>query len=70
MKFIGANSVRINKETVERAVTTWLNDGRYSDPLVVKRFVRHEDGSMTLHFEPKGQLSERQKQHIADAKAV
>lgn len=65
MNFVGVNHVKLNKETVERAITTWLNEGRYSgEKLEPVRFVRHDDGSMTVAFKPKSQFSEKHQKRL------
>lgn len=53
MKFIGQNSMRINREVVEHAILCWLNDGIFDGEkqLVIKKFERHLDGGMTLIFQ-------------------
>lgn len=62
MKFVGVNSLRINKETVMKALAESFDSSLISNDVVPIKMTYHENGDITLVFAPHS--------HVAQLKAA
>lgn len=57
MKFIGENVLRLNRETVMRALVESFAKTYMGDDLVGVEMVYHSNGDVSLTFEPRGKAA-------------